>query len=174
MATEARKKSTTPGPGVVIRAVRIDDAGAIHEMRQQPSILAYTAALPSDRIEKTRSRIEGFDSNDHVLVAEVEGRVVGLAGLHVLRGKQRHVADLGMMVHDAFQGRGIGRQLLMAVLDVADSHLGLIRVELEVLSDNARAVKLYESCGFAHEGRKRKAFRHRGCYEDLLVMARVC
>ena len=78
-----------------------------------------------------------------------------------------------MMVHDEFQGRGVGRRLLEALLDVADNYLGLIRVELEVMVDNERAIRLYEHCGFIQEGRKRQAIRRGDGYVDTLLMARV-
>ena len=78
-----------------------------------------------------------------------------------------------MMVHDQFQGRGIGRKLLAALLDVADNYLGLVRVELEVFPDNARAIRLYEGMGFEPEGRKRKAIFRHGEHQDGLLMARV-
>jgi len=78
-----------------------------------------------------------------------------------------------MGVHDQFQGRGIGRKLLEALLDVADNYLGLVRVELEVMPDNERAIHLYESVGFEHEGRKRKAIFRGGQHIDGLMMARL-
>ncbi len=160
-------------PEVVVRPVRVEDAEAIHELRRLPGVMDGTTSLPSERLAERRRFIEGFGPDDHVLVAEVEGRVVGVAGLHVGRGRRRHVGEIGMMVHDRYQRRGIGRTLLAALLALADDHLGLVRVELEVLPDNARAIKLYERLGFAHEGRKRKALFRGGEHVDLLVMGRV-
>ena len=78
-----------------------------------------------------------------------------------------------LMVHDQFQGRGIGRQLMEALLDIADNYLGLVRVELLVYTDNDSAVRLYERLGFAHEGIKRKCARRQGCLIDALMMARI-
>lgn len=158
---------------VVIRPVGEEDAPAIHAIRCQPSVVRFTTALPSRRVEDTRAFLRSFGADDHVLVAEVQGQVVGMAGLHVREGKQRHSATVGMMVHDAHQGRGIGGVLLDALLDLADSHLGLARVELEVMADNARAIALYESRGFQHEGRKRRAVFRREGYVDILVMGRL-
>jgi len=103
----------------------------------------------------------------------LDGTIVGMAGLHVAAGKRRHSASLGMSVDDAYHGRGIGRKLLEALLDVADNYLGLTRVELEVLVDNARAIRLYERMGFEHEGCKRKAIFRGGRYVDAYVMARL-
>jgi L-phenylalanine/L-methionine N-acetyltransferase len=173
MVADAERESVDPSSEVVVRPVRLDDVEAIHQIRRQPSVIDCTLALPSERPEDNRRFLESFGPDDHVLVAVVDGRVVGMAGLHLKRGKLRHSGEFGMMVHDRFQGQGLGRKLLEALLDIADNHLGLVRVELEVLPDNARAIKLYESCGFEQEGSKRKAVRRRGGYADLLVMGRL-
>ena len=157
----------------LIRPVRAEDAEAVHEIRRQPSVVEFTLAVPSERVADNRRFLEALGPDDHVLVAEVGGRVVGIAGLHVKRGRERHCAWLGMSVHDQFQGRGLGRRLVEALLDVADNHLGLSRVELEVMADNARAIQLYERCGFEHEGRKRQAIRRHGAYVDALLMGRL-
>jgi putative acetyltransferase len=77
------------------------------------------------------------------------------------------------MVHDEHQGRGIGRALMAALLDLADLHVGLARVELEVATENTAAVRLYESLGFEREGVKRAAFMIDGRLSDLLVMGRI-
>ena len=170
---EAGGEAARRRPGVVIRPVRMEDAEAIHKVRRLPGVMDGTTSLPSERLADRRRFIEGFGPDDHVLVAEVEGRVVGVAGLHVGRGRRRHVGEIGMMVHDRYRGRGVGRTLLAALLALADDHLGLVRVELEVLSDNARAIRLYERFGFEHEGFKRKALFRQGEHADLLVMGRV-
>lgn len=88
-------------------------------------------------------------------------------------GKRRHVGVIGIAVHDGFQRRGIGQALMEALLDLADTCLSLVRVELEVFASNARAIRLYERLGFEHEGRKRRGVIRRGQYEDVLAMGRV-
>ena len=173
MRGEAESRSTDTSLGGLIRPVRSEDVGALHEIRRQPGVIDFTLALPSERIEDSRRFLERLGPDDHVLVAEVDGRVVGVAGLHGKRGKLRHSAELGIGIHDQFQGRGLGRRLLEALLDIADNHIGLVRVELEVLPDNLRAIQLYESLGFEHEGRNRKTIFRHGTYSDLLVMGRI-
>jgi putative acetyltransferase len=162
-----------PSSDVVIRPVRTEDAEGAYRLRLQPGALEFTLAFPSQRPEATHRWIEGLGPQDHTFVAVLDGQIVGLAGMHVGQGRRRHTADLGMSVHDQFQGRGIGRKLLAALLDVADNYLGLTRVELEVLPDNAPAIRLYESMGFEHEGCKRKAVFRKGQHWDALLMARL-
>ena len=158
---------------IEIRPVRPEDAEAIHQLRLLPSVIDNTMAIPSERVSDAQRRLDTYGPDDHAFVAVVDGQVVGMAGLHVGSRKLRHTGNLGMMVHDQFQGRGIGREMLEMLLHVADNFVGLVRVELEVYPDNVRAIGLYESCGFEHEGRKRKAVWRHGEHQDVLLMARV-
>jgi L-phenylalanine/L-methionine N-acetyltransferase len=91
-----------------------------------------------------RKQLERNDpSSSYVLAAIVAGKVVGLASLHWgTRPRTRHMASLGMFVHDAYQECGSGTRLTEALIDAADRWLGLVRVELEVYPDNERAVRL--------------------------------
>ena len=88
-----------------------------------------------------------------MLVAETEGRPVGLAfGLFDReRATTGHVA--GMWVDPEARGRGVGRALLESVIAWARS-LALDRLELWVTKGNGAAVRLYERAGFADTGRR--------------------
>lgn len=158
---------------IVIRPSQPADAAGIHAVRLQPSVLRYTLSLPSQRLVDVQASLQGNGVDDHSFVAVAGEQVIGAAGLHVARGKRRHSGEIGMMVHDDWQGRGVGGRLLATLLEVADGYLGLTRVELTVMADNPRAIALYERHGFAHEGRKRNAILRADGYVDLLVMARV-
>ncbi len=48
----------------------------------------------------------------------------------------------------------------------------LARIELEVSTDNEKAINFYQSFGFEAEGKKRYAIIKDGEYADLLMMAR--
>mgnify|MGYP001205046204 CR=1 FL=1 len=160
---------------ITIRMARPSDAEAFYEIVTGPAVVWGTLQLPHQTPEAWRKRLEGNDGRfDYALLAEVDGKVVGSASLHRNRHPRTlHVAGLGMAVHDAYQGQGIGRTLLAALVEAADKWLNIVRIELEVYPDNQRAVKLYESFGFVPEGRKRmNAFRD-GQYVDSLVMARI-
>jgi putative acetyltransferase len=156
-----------------IRPVRVEDADELNAIRRHPEVMDFILSLPSERAAQSRRFIEGLGPDDHLMVAVVDGRVAGMAGLHVASGKRRHAASLGISVHRDYHGRGIGRALMACLLDIADNYLGLVRVELEVFADNERAIALYESLGFEHEGRKRKDAWRAGAYVDVLVMARI-
>ena len=90
--------------------------------------------------------------------ARVDGELVGYAGLGFTAGPPRAEAEVHTIgVDPAHQGRGIGRALLDALLAVADEVHAT--VFLEVRTDNAAAVGLYEKTGFATVGLRRRYYR---------------
>lgn len=150
------------------------DLEAVAALMNCPGVVRGTLQLPWRSLDERREQFARRPPGVHSVVAEIEGRVVGQLGLHVEQHpRRRHVASLGMAVHDDFQGRGVGSALLAACLDLADRWLDLRRVELEVYADNAPAIHLYEKFGFAREGLLRDyAFRD-GAYTDAYAMARL-
>jgi putative acetyltransferase len=103
-----------------------------------------------------------------------EGVVVGQGSLEQFsRIRRSHCGAIGMGVAQSWQGQGIGRQLLTALLDVADNWMKLRRVELTVYADNQSAVILYEKLGFETEGLLRDYAIRDGQFTDALTMARI-
>lgn len=161
-------------PTIRVRGREPEDIEAINEIQNCPRVIAGTLQLPLRSVEATRERYARRPPDAHSLVAEYDGRVVGVLGLHLEAVPRRHhCGSIGMAVHDDFQGRGVGGALLAAAIDLADNWLGLRRLELSVYTDNAPAVHLYEKFGFAIEGTLRNfAFRD-GAYVDAYQMARL-
>ncbi len=157
---------------VTIRPVREDDAPAVWEIARQQGVIETILALPSDRLEQRAERLRQLTSDDHWFVAEVEGAVVGLAGLHVGAGRLRHSGHVFLFVARERQGHGVGSRLLEALLDVADNWLLLRRVELTVFAENTRAKSLYERHGFVVEGLRKLSVIAEGAIHDEYLMAR--
>ena len=163
-----------PKPTIIVRAREGADLDAITMLMGCPGVVRGTLQLPLRSLDERREQYARRAPGTHSLVAEIDRRVVGQLGLHVEQNpRRRHVGSIGMAVHDDFQGRGVGSALLTAILDLADRWLALRRIELEVYTDNAAAIGLYEKFGFVREGRLRDyAFRDGG-YIDAFFMARV-
>jgi putative acetyltransferase len=138
-------------------------------------VIAGTFQLPYPSRELWRQRLADTSDGTYKLVAVVGDLVVGMLGLHTFPNnpRRKHAGTFGISVHDDWQGKGIGTELLRAALDMADNWLNLTRMELEVYADNEPAIHLYERFGFEREGRLRQhAFRD-GQYVDSIVMARL-
>ena len=87
--------------------------------------------------------------------------LVGYAGIAFVAGPPQAEAEVHTIgVDPAHQGRGIGRALLRALLDVADA--AHATVFLEVRTDNAAAQALYASEGFAVVGLRRRYYQPSG------------
>lgn len=159
---------------IVVRSVEDSDAAAIHEILSCPGVIANTLQLPWQSFEHHRRWLDQRKSEDHFLVAVLDGRVVGNLGLGGAgRARRSHVASMGMSVHDDFQNRGVGNALMSAMIELADNWMAFERIELEVFTDNAAAIHLYEKFGFVIEGTARKYARRPGGFVDAHYMARV-
>jgi putative acetyltransferase len=159
---------------ISVRAQEPADIAAVTEVLNQPRAVWGTLQVPHTSVAARQARAESLPAGHTLLVAEIDGRVVGSAGLHPADSRRRaHAAGLGMAVHDEFAGRGVGRALLSALLDLADRWLGYKRLELTVWADNDRAIALYERSGFEREGLFRSYAWRDGTYVDALSMARL-
>jgi putative acetyltransferase len=158
---------------ITIRGFEIADCAAVSELFLLPRCVWGTLRIPYESRDAIRQRLEAIHPKRRRLVAVADGRIVGMLGLHQGEGRRAHVGEIGLFVHDDFQGRGIGRQLLEACIDLAENWLGLTRIELDVFVDNAPAITLYESCGFEREGIARNFGLRDGQLVDALYMARL-
>lgn len=164
-----------PAEGLIIRRAEPDDSPAIYEMFKCPKVYAGTLQLPFPSREQWRQRLSAPFDGTYNLVATAEVQVIGLLGLHTFPNQPRrhHVGEIGISVHDDWQGKGVGSALMRAGLDLADNWLNLRRVELEVYTDNESAIRLYERFGFEREGTLRQLAFRDGRYVDAYMMARL-
>ena len=56
--------------------------------------------------------------------------------------------ELGIAITAAMQDKGYGTEAVRAMVEYGMDQLGLHRVFLKVFPDNARAIRVYEKCGF--------------------------
>ena len=158
---------------IVVRAAEPSDVAAITEVMNQPRAYWGTLQWPYHSVALREQKFT-VDRNNAQLVAVIEGKVAGVIGLHrEVAHRRAHAASIGMAVHDAHAGRGVGTALMQAVVDLADRWWNIKRLELSVYADNARALALYERFGFEREGLMRAYAWRDGEYVDSLAMARL-
>src|SRR5215831_11389142 len=93
---------------LIIRPILLQDAEALWMIARQEGVIETTMALPSLRLEQRIKSISELSENDHYMVAEKAGQVVGVAGLTVETGRTRHSGSLFVYVARQHQGQGIG------------------------------------------------------------------
>jgi RimJ/RimL family protein N-acetyltransferase len=85
--------------------------------------------------------------------------------------KNAHTGELGVSVHPEYQGRGIGRQLIAALMQWAQNNTTIEKVFLNVFATNQKAIGLYKKLGFMEEGRFVRAIKQPdGEYIDVLQL----
>ena len=132
-----------------------------------PDEITFTAEEEGEYLrEKTDS------DNEAEILAEIDGRIVGTAGIERV-GKHEKIAhrcDFGVSVEKDYWGLGIGRELLYACVECAKA-AGYSQMELEVVADNERALRMYLNAGFVEYGRNPRTFlsRYTG-YQEVIYM----
>ena len=173
----------TPPAALRIRRAQPGDAAAFVRIMGHPEVQANLMQLPFPGLAQWSARLtEGAapDRADLPLVAELpdahgDWQVVASAGLHPAGPalRRRHVMTLGISVAPEAQGQGVGHALMAAMCDWADRWGQVLRIELTVFVDNARAIALYQRHGFCIEGRHVGYALRDGAYADVLSMARL-
>ena len=103
----------------------------------------------------------------HYVAAREGDKLVGYGGIARLGRKSPYEYEIHTIgVDPAYQGRGIGREMLNRLLDIA----GDDTIYLEVRTDNAAAIAMYENAGFVHVGVRKRYYRVSGA--DAYTMQR--
>lgn len=159
-----------------LRAATEADAAALVRIRNMPGVRRGTLAMPYESLHEGGGKlIAALAAPENLfLVACAEAEVVGCASLHRARlARGAHVAAIGIMVADDWQGKGAGTALFAALTELADNWLNLHRLELYVFTDNHAAIALYRKFGFGIEGTECGNAIRNGALVDAHIMARL-
>lgn len=100
-------------------------------------------------VEEERSFLRAQeDSADNAqYLAKIDGAIIGTASLNRKPRRMRHRGELGISLRKAWWGCGAASALMEAIFRFAREN-GFAQLDLEVRSDNVRAIRLYEKYGF--------------------------
>ena len=122
-------------------------------------------------IEEEKGFIQSTKENEHsVLYLAWKGEeIVGDASLNGFSRRMSHRGEFGISVAKPEWGQGIGSALLQKIIEYAKAH-GTELINLEVRSDNRRAIQMYEKFGFRKIGTSPAYFKIDGEYYDFDLM----
>ncbi len=111
-----------------------------------------------------------FRKNAIAVVAEEDGRVVGMCDIHRLRPNSEvsHIGNLGIAIGKEYRGRAIGTKLMLKALE--DSKNMFEMIQLQVFAINKAAISLYRKIGFAEYGRCPGKVKRNGGYYGVTMM----
>lgn len=158
---------------MLVRPASADDSDAIWRVVEPAIRAGETYALPRDMTREGALRL-WLDPAHRVFVAQDGPEIVGT---YYLRANQQgggsHVANCAYATAPGASGRGVARAMCEHSLETARA-LGFRAMQFNfVVASNERAVRLWDSFGFATLCRLPRAFEHpRLGFVDALVMYR--
>lgn len=173
-----KKKTLKNGQQLVIRTVTENDAeDLIVMMKQLDQETKFLAREPEEfsltvEQEITFIRNTNENANSQMIVADVDGIIVGSCSVGRISNslRMRHRASMGIAILQSSWGLGIGREMMLTCMEWCKNN-GIEQLELDVVSENSRAISMYESLGFKAQGIKKNAMKYgNGEYADEYFM----
>ena len=143
---------------ITIQKARPEDAQAILEYLKmiggESDNLSFGSEGMGIPVEAEIQYLESMEKSETaIMLAAKDGdRIVGTASFSAYpRERMKHRGEISVSVLKAYWGNGVGTRLMEQVIDFA-KYAGMEIISLEVRSDNARAIRLYEKLGFEKIG----------------------
>ena len=160
---------------VTIRRATPEDVGAITDIYNE-AILTTTATFDIEP-KSVADRAQWLLSHDErhpVLVATVEGQVVGWASLSPWSERRAYddAAETTFYVRSVHRGRGIGRRLKEAIIEEARQS-GFHSLIARIAEGSCESLHLNESVGFVHVGTLKEVGRKFGRLLDVHIMQKM-
>ena len=107
------------------------------------------------------------------LVAELDGEVLGWAGLSAVSDRCVYggVGEVAVYVAGEARGKGVGTRLLAALVE-ASEEAGLWTLQAGIFPENVGSVRVHEKCGFRVLGTRERLGKMGDRWRDVLLMER--
>lgn len=164
---------------IAVRTARLDDAAMIAEIYNQGIRGRGATFETEERTPEERYRwLAAHDALHPCLVATAiaEGgeHVVGWASTSEYRSRDcyRGIAEFSIYVHQDWRGKGVGKTLMAALLDAAESS-GLWKLLSRIFPENTGSRALCAWAGFREVGIYKQHAQLDGAWKDCVIVERL-
>ena len=160
---------------VIVRLATLDDAEAIRRIyNHEVEHTTHTFDLVPRTLEDQQTWLRERAGALGVLVAELDGRVVGFSSLSEYRPRAayRTSVESSVYVDEAVRGQGVGRRLMRELVGLAQAR-GFHTMIARVAGGHQASVQLHEAAGFTIVGTEQEVGRKLGAWLDVVVMQRM-
>jgi ribosomal protein S18 acetylase RimI-like enzyme len=182
MIFKQKKITLKDGRVCILKTPNKEDAHQMIEYLKQSSrdtdfMLRYPEEV-TFTIEKEQTLLcDLANSSDSMMIAAfIDGVLAGNCSFAAIgpKLKVKHRCQMGIAIKKEYWCAGIGRILLEEAINQA-RECGFEQMELEVVSRNTRAIRLYEKVGFEVYGIRKNAMKLKDgtYYSELLMMKRL-
>ena len=153
------------------RSIELSDAPQVqkqlNDLESQTFVGGCLKPKSIDYIEKWIQQKQESENIFYAITVNSEySGYIQLTSLDLING----TAVLGINIMDGFKGKGVGRQSLSLIQDLAKNHYFLRKIFLYVRGDNHSAIKLYNSLGYNNVGCLVNHIRAKEGFVDLILM----
>lgn len=142
----------------MLRPLMEEDAKLMLEWMHDPDINCWFQIDFSEYVEqqaldfiRKANETNGSKTQYHYAITEADGKYLGTVSLKNVDMVNRN-AEYAICMRKEGMGKGLAFRATQDVLKIAFDELKLNRVYLNVLSDNTKAIALYERSNFRYEG----------------------
>jgi len=157
---------------LTIRSATAADVPAITDIYND-AILRTVASFDTapKSLNEQAAWFNAHDARHPILVAELDGAVVGWASLSAWSDRCAYAdtAEVSLYVAERHRGKGVGRKLLDEIIKEG-RRAGLHTVISRIAEGNDVSVHLHESVGFRHIGIMKEVGRKFGGLLDVIMM----
>ena len=122
-----------------------DYLAMVNDMEHVGSLIGRTEPIPEEKeLQWIRKKLE----EKAPVFSMIEKKSGDFIGNIELMDICDAVGELGIAITARKQDMGFGKEAIPAIVEYGLDHLGLTRIFLKVYPNNARAIHVYEECGF--------------------------
>ena len=142
----------------------------INQLSQERTFVSFQGEQLSlkeeqEYLEKSLKQME--EKKGLLLLAFIEGKLVGNLSLHLKERTEKHIGVMGISVKKGFRNLGIGTKLIKQFLKLAKQELPDLEIlTLSVYASNDRAKHVYQKLGFKKYGSLPRGVKRKDGYFD--------
>jgi RimJ/RimL family protein N-acetyltransferase len=145
----------------------------LHQVGSETDFLLFGEEGIPMSLEEERNFLENINKSEYsrMFIIKDAEKIIANGFIRANpRLRIKHKAEIAISVLKPYWGKGVGSLLLKALIDYAKSTGIIETIYLDVVSENTRAIKLYEKFGFVSYGVNKHAAKVNDKYYDWLMM----
>lgn len=154
------------GHNIYLRLLERKDLRILYSLCNEEKVKKYNIVLKrteeSDKKESNLRKALSIINEKNVLVGFMTYKESSY---------YKDVYSIGITIGSRYWDRGYGQDSIKTLLKYLFDDLNAVRVELEVIQSNLRAIKCYKKCGFKEKAILGDKYYIDGEYSDIIIMS---
>ena len=152
------------GHNVYLRLLEKKDISLLYKLCNEEKVRKYNT-IPND----IQNSNQGRNMRKALSIINEKNVLVGFI-TYKESNYYNKVFSIGITIGSKYWGKKYGQNSIKTLLKYLFEELNAIKVELEVIKYNLRAINCYKKCGFVEEGIRINKVYIEGQYVDTLIM----